>query len=74
MEGTHPLKDWRLAQHPPLSQEDAAVRLSVTKATISRWESFDREPSLTQAAKLSEETGIPIDQFVRQRAQPEPAE
>jgi transcriptional regulator with XRE-family HTH domain len=65
MEGTHPLRKWRSDQG--LSQDEAAPLLGVKKPTISRWETGSRTPSLAQAAKLSETTGIPIFQFLRMR-------
>lgn len=64
MEGTHPLKAWRLGLG--LSQRAAAARLELTKPSLSRYETGARMPSLTQAARLSERTGIPIDKFVKQ--------
>jgi DNA-binding XRE family transcriptional regulator len=67
MEGSHPLKNWRLRQKPPVSQQEFAERVGLeSKASICRIEKWKREPSLTLAAKLSEETGIPIDRFVKQ--------
>lgn len=63
MEG-HPLRQWRL--QAGLNQEAAAERLGLSKPTLSRYETGSRTPSLTQAAKLSEKTGIPLDQFVKQ--------
>jgi transcriptional regulator with XRE-family HTH domain len=63
MEATHPLKQWRSDQG--LTQEAAAERLGLTEPTLSRYEKRRRTPSLTQAAKLSEKTGIPIDAFVQ---------
>jgi transcriptional regulator with XRE-family HTH domain len=67
MEGTHPLRAWRLRQRPPVNQQKLAERIGAkSKAFISRIENWEREPSLTTAAKLSEETGIPIDSFVKQ--------
>lgn len=64
MEGTHPLKTWR--ENQGLTQEKAAEQLGLTEPTLSRYETGARMPSLTQAAKLSEKTGIPIDRFVPQ--------
>lgn len=63
MEG-HPLKKWR--EDRGLSQKDAATLLQVPRPTLCRFEKGRRQPSLTQAAKLSEKTGIPIDKFVKQ--------
>lgn len=64
MEGTHPLKTWRTDRG--LKQSAAAEELGLTEPTLSRYETRARTPSLTQAAKLSEKTGIPIDRFVKQ--------
>jgi transcriptional regulator with XRE-family HTH domain len=64
MEGIHPLRQWRNDQG--LTQEAAARQLELKEPTLSRYENGRREPSLTQAAKLSEKTGIPIDKFVKQ--------
>lgn len=64
MEGTHPLKIWRDLRG--LKQKAAADELGLTEPTLSRYETGARMPSLTQAAKLSEKTGIPIDKFVKQ--------
>lgn len=63
MEGIHPLKNWRARQG--LTQEDAAKQLDLNEPTLSRYENFRRTPTLKQAAKLSEKTGIPIDQFLK---------
>lgn len=64
MEGTHPLKQWR--DERGLKQKAAAEELGLTEPTLSRYEKGRRIPSLAQAAKLSEITGIPIDKFVKQ--------
>lgn len=63
MEGTHPLKEWRRKRG--LKQRAAAATLGLTEPTLSRYETGKRSPSLAQAAKLSEQTGIPIDKFVK---------
>lgn len=63
MEGTHPLKAWRSDRQ--LTQEQAAELLGLKEPTLSRYETGARIPSLAQAAKLSEKTGIPIDKFVK---------
>lgn len=64
MEGTHPLRQWRNLRG--LKQKAAAEELGLTEPTLSRYEKGRRIPSLAQAAKLSEKTGIPIDRFVKQ--------
>lgn len=61
----HPLKAWRRGRG--LTQEAAAKLLELNEPTLSRYETGARSPSLTQAAKLSEKTGIPIDKFVKAR-------
>ena len=64
MDGSHPLKIWRTGHK--LTQQEAADELGLKKPTLSRYETGTRTPSLAQAAKLSEKTGIPIDRFVKQ--------
>ncbi len=44
-----------------MSQADMAKALSVSPATIFNWEKGKSEPSLTQLRKISELSGIPID-------------
>ena len=66
MEVEHPLRVWRAEQG--LSQRKAVEILEIAKPTISRIESWKRTPSLTLAAQLSEKTGIPIGQFVPEKA------
>lgn len=62
MEGTHPLRSWRTRKG--LTQEAAAKQLDLNEPTLSRYENGRRTPSLKQAAKLSERTGIPIWKFL----------
>jgi transcriptional regulator with XRE-family HTH domain len=66
MEVAHPLRTWR--QQRGISQLKAEEILGVGKPTISRIETWTRTPSLALAAKLSEKTGIPIKQFIREDA------
>lgn len=61
----HPLRKWR--EDRELKQEDAAKLLGLNVPTLSRYETGARTPSLAQAAKLSEQTGIPLDKFVKQQ-------
>lgn len=63
-EAKHPLRSWRDGQQ--LNLTAAAELLGLKKPALCRYEKFQRTPSLAQAAKLSEKTGIPIDQFVKQ--------
>lgn len=67
MEGSFPLRAWRIARG--LKQKAAAEALGLKIPTLSRYETGARTPSLTQAAKLSEKTGIPIDKFVQAQAE-----
>lgn len=71
MEGRHPLKAWR--EDRGLKQKPAAHELGLSGPTLSRYETGKRIPSLTLAAKLSEQTGIPIDKFVTTAREPEQA-
>lgn len=64
MEDTHPLRQWRAGKG--LKQADAAAQLGLKPPTLSRFETRARTPSLTLAIKLSEQTGIPVDKFVKQ--------
>lgn len=64
MEGDHPLRQWR--REHGLVQAVAAGVLGLKIPTLSRYETGMRTPSLKQAAKLSERTGIPLDKFVKQ--------
>lgn len=60
----HPLKKYRETSH--VTQRELAKLVGVERETVARWEMGIRTPSLATAAKLSEITGIPISQFVRQ--------
>lgn len=55
---THPITDWRKAEG--LSQEDAAIRLGVSRWTITRMETGDYVPSWKLAKCLHEATGISL--------------
>lgn len=59
----HPLQIWREAQEPPLKQEDLAERLNVQKATIWRWEKWQRFPDRAFWPALRELTGLGPDDF-----------
>ena len=58
MSDSHPLKTYREQQDPPLTQEDLARMLGVTKATISRWESGARKVDAEKLPEVSEKTGV----------------
>ncbi len=58
MESIHPLKAYRLAQQPPLSQAALAKHLGTSKASVSRWETGERKPEPHEVPRISERTGI----------------
>lgn len=55
---THPLKAFRESQDPPLTQDELAARLGVTKAAVSRWETGRRSPDVELLSIIEEKTGI----------------
>lgn len=59
MEAVHPLKAFRDRQDPPLTQEQLAVLLGVSKASVSRWETGERKPELALLDGITAHTGIP---------------
>jgi transcriptional regulator with XRE-family HTH domain len=63
MEHVHPLRLWRREQGKTLTELAEAV--GVTASHLSEIERGLNDPSLALAARLSRETNIPIDQFVR---------
>ena len=52
----HPLKSWR--ETKGLSQNDAAVKIGVTKQCWQLWESGRRIPDATHVRKLMKMTGV----------------
>jgi transcriptional regulator with XRE-family HTH domain len=54
----HPLKIFRERHTPPLTQQQLAQLLGVSKATISRYESGKRAPLRKDLPRLSAITGI----------------
>jgi transcriptional regulator with XRE-family HTH domain len=61
---THLLTQWR--KEKGLSMQALAERVDCVQSFISQIESGERHPSLKMAAKLSRETGIPIEVFAIQ--------
>jgi transcriptional regulator with XRE-family HTH domain len=59
MESTHPLKAYRERQVPPLTQDQLADLLGVSKAVVSRWEAGERQPGKEIIPIITEKTGIP---------------
>lgn len=64
MSESHELRRWRKAESVTLTT--LAGRVGVRASHLSEIENWKNEPSLALAAKLSRETGIPLDKFVRQ--------
>lgn len=54
-----PLKTFRENQNPPLSQQQLADLLDVSRVTVTRWESGARKVDQDLLPKVSETTGIP---------------
>ena len=54
----NPIKAFREAHTPPLSQEDLAGRIGVTRFAVLRWEAGN-PPDVKVIPRLSEVTGIP---------------
>jgi transcriptional regulator with XRE-family HTH domain len=59
MEQVHPLRAFRENQDPPLSQEQLATLLGVSRVTVTRWESGTRKIDDVHVPLVSEKTGIP---------------
>jgi transcriptional regulator with XRE-family HTH domain len=58
MAAIHPLKTFREQHDPPLSQEDLAGLLGVTRVTITRWEARRRTPDRRLLPKIAKVTGL----------------
>jgi transcriptional regulator with XRE-family HTH domain len=58
VKGIHALKAFREKHDPPLSQQQLADRLKVSRVTVTRWESGARKVDEELISKVSEETGI----------------
>lgn len=58
METTHPLRAFRESQIPPLSLDDLAAKLGVSKSYVSRWETGKRKIDGKYLKKINEITGI----------------
>ena len=78
MESIHPLRAYRERHQPPLTQEQLAGQLGVSKASVSRWETGERKLELDLLPDISSKTGIPpaklrpdlAEMFGRRRAKP----
>jgi transcriptional regulator with XRE-family HTH domain len=58
MQPLHPLRQYRERQVPPLTQDQLAELLGVSKGTVSRWESGNRKVDDDLLPSVSEKTGI----------------
>ncbi len=54
----HPLKTFREKQAPPLTQNQLADLVGVSRTTIARWETGTRRPGRNWLSKLAKKTGI----------------
>lgn len=61
----HPIRRFR--KENGLTQAQLAERIGVNDVTISRWESFLREPDHNELIRIEAETGIPIAEIVNAR-------
>jgi hypothetical protein len=57
--------DYCWSQRPPLTVGQLAVRLGYNKQTVYNWTGRGEIPTLTNMARVSERTGIPLDALVR---------
>jgi transcriptional regulator with XRE-family HTH domain len=55
---SHPLKTFRKQHVPPLSQEELAELLGVTRVTVTRWEARRRKPDRRLLPKIAAVTGL----------------
>jgi transcriptional regulator with XRE-family HTH domain len=53
-----------------LTQEQLANRMETTKATISRWEAYERDPPMKSLAALAEALDIEIEELFIDPARP----
>lgn len=58
MAETHPLRAYREAQNPPLSQEELARILGVNRVTVTRWEGRQRQIDSQHAELIYHRLGI----------------
>lgn len=58
MDDTHPLTAFRERHDPPLSQQELAGLVNVTRETVNRWESGARKIEEAKLPIVCEKTGI----------------
>ena len=54
----HPLRTFRERHDPPLSQDDLAALLGVSRVTVTRWEAGSRKLDEELLPRVAEATGI----------------
>lgn len=62
------IREWR--DHRKLSQEKLAARLGTTKASVSRWETSTRAPTLTVLTAIADALDIEVQQIFVDPARP----
>ena len=65
MERVHPLRKWRLRNGGHVTLAEVGESVGVVPSYISDIERFEKQPSLTIAAKLRKLTGIPENKFLK---------
>jgi transcriptional regulator with XRE-family HTH domain len=68
----HPIRRFR--KENGLTQAQLGDRIGVNDVTISRWESFRREPDHDELIRIEAETGISIAEIVNARKATEAAQ
>lgn len=63
MENIHPLKTFRETQDPPLTQDQLADLLGVSRTTVARWETGTRKVDRELLLLVSQKTGIPTNEL-----------
>lgn len=63
MEAEHPLRIYR--REAGLTLGDVAAKADTTKETVSRIENWVRSPSLALARRLSEATGLSLEEVAK---------
>jgi len=58
MDHIHPLKAFRERHSPPLSQQQLADLLGVSRVCVTRWESGERRPAPEDLPGITARTGI----------------
>lgn len=63
MDDIHPLKAYRGAQSPRLSQAGLAKKLGVARLTVLRWETGERKIGPSLIPTVTQRTGIPAKEL-----------